>query len=115
MANIDESNFRECAQEAIKKYRDGGKVIDALVWGTIVRLYNDRLEKMEALLQRWDALYPNVSELGRGDIVPTSVSVVGAARGFPAGACAGSPAVLLLDRPSRVTESVGKHRCAVCG
>jgi hypothetical protein len=65
MANIDESNFRECAQEAIKKYRDGGKVIDALVWGTIVRLYNDRLEKMEALLQRWDALYPNVSELGR--------------------------------------------------
>ena len=43
MATIDESNFRECAQDAIKKYREGGKLIDALVWGTIIGLYESAL------------------------------------------------------------------------
>lgn len=50
MANIDESNFRECAQQAIRKYRDGGKILDALVWGTIIGLYESRLKAMDPII-----------------------------------------------------------------
>jgi hypothetical protein len=44
MANIDESNFRKCAQSAIKKYEKDGKLIDALVWMRIIGLYEAALQ-----------------------------------------------------------------------
>lgn len=45
MANIDETNFRKCAQSAIKKYEKDGKLLDALVWMRIVGLYEAALPK----------------------------------------------------------------------
>ncbi|MDE2102676.1 MAG: hypothetical protein KGL39_35860, partial [Patescibacteria group bacterium] len=45
MATIDESNFRECAQQAIEKYKNSGMVLDALVWSRIIGLYEAALTK----------------------------------------------------------------------
>lgn len=45
MSTLDETNFRETAQAAIKKYGDSGMIIDSLLWGTIVGLYEAALTK----------------------------------------------------------------------
>ena len=39
MSNIDSTNFREIARQVIEKYKEGDKLIDVLVWNTIVGLY----------------------------------------------------------------------------
>ena len=48
MANIDETNFRKCAQDAIKKYEKQGKLLDALMWMRIIGLYEAALAKHSA-------------------------------------------------------------------
>lgn len=47
---IDETNFREHAQRAIKKYGEKGMILDAMVWGRIVGLYEDALKRRTAAL-----------------------------------------------------------------
>lgn len=42
---IDETNFRFHAQRAIKKYGDSGRLLDAILWGTIVRQYETLLAR----------------------------------------------------------------------
>jgi len=59
MASIDQSNFRTVAQDAIKKYRDTGQIIDALVWSRIIELYESNLPK--EVIQ---SLTPPVSNVG---------------------------------------------------
>lgn len=48
MANVDETNFRETAREAVKSYRAKGAIIDALFWGHIVGLYESALQRARA-------------------------------------------------------------------
>lgn len=40
---IDATNFRFHAKRVIEKYVEGNKIIDVLVWGTIVRHYEELL------------------------------------------------------------------------
>lgn len=42
---IDETNYRETAQKAIERYRGAGRIFDAFVWSTIIRLYEAALEE----------------------------------------------------------------------
>ena len=56
--DIDESNFRETAQAAIKKYFDRGNIIDGMLWGRMVALY-------EKVLERPQPMQPVVLEEGQ--------------------------------------------------
>lgn len=42
---IDETNFRVHAQRAIKKYQEKGMILDAMVWGRIIALYEEALNR----------------------------------------------------------------------
>ena len=44
---LNESNFRDFAKRAIKKYLDDGMLIDGMVWGRIIRLYEKALKQKD--------------------------------------------------------------------
>jgi hypothetical protein len=41
---IDETNYREVAQQAIRKYEEKNMVIDAIIWSTIIGFYETALK-----------------------------------------------------------------------
>jgi hypothetical protein len=41
---IDETNYREVAQQAIRKYEEKNMAIDAIVWSTIIGFYEAALK-----------------------------------------------------------------------
>jgi hypothetical protein len=41
---IDETNYREVAQQAIRKYEEKNMAIDAIVWSTIIGFYETALK-----------------------------------------------------------------------
>lgn len=43
MRDLDVSNFRDVAKKAIAKYADTGMILDALLWGRIVGLYEQAI------------------------------------------------------------------------
>ncbi len=43
--DIDQTNFRLVAREAVKKYEKENMLIDALLWGRIIALYEAELAK----------------------------------------------------------------------
>ena len=49
MANLDQSNYRKFAQDAIKKYNEIGMIADAMVWGRITALYEEEIKKLEEI------------------------------------------------------------------
>lgn len=49
MANIDETNFRSTAQDIIKAYVKKGMILDALLWGRVIGLYDAALDKARLL------------------------------------------------------------------
>lgn len=51
--DIDRSNFREVAQDTIKKYFDRTMIIDGMLWGRLVSLY-------ESILMRPQPMQPIV-------------------------------------------------------
>lgn len=62
MSDLDETNFREFAQKCIKKYADKGNIVDTLVWGRIVALYEARLVNAEAALCDIARMSPSEAE-----------------------------------------------------
>lgn len=44
LGNLDATNYREWAQEAIHKYGQQGNILDAMIWGRIIALYEDALK-----------------------------------------------------------------------
>lgn len=45
---IDETNFRETAKKAVKRYQDKGALLDAVFWARIIGLYEAELVKKGA-------------------------------------------------------------------
>ena len=43
---IDETNFREYAQKAIKNYSDKNMMVDVLFWGHVIGLYERAMAKL---------------------------------------------------------------------
>lgn len=43
--NIDESNYRQTAKDAIKKYADNNMILDSMFWSRIIGLYEKELMK----------------------------------------------------------------------
>lgn len=48
--DIDKTNFRQAATDAIAKYADRLMLVDALLWGRIVGLYEERIAELEAAI-----------------------------------------------------------------
>lgn len=46
--SLDETNYREFAKRAIDKYASKGMVIDAMLWRTIIKYYEDALVRKSA-------------------------------------------------------------------
>ena len=45
--DIDHTNFKQAAQEAIHKYFENGHLLDALAWSRIIGCYDEALRKAE--------------------------------------------------------------------
>jgi len=46
--NLNESNFQIFAQKAIEKYMETGMMIDGILWGQIIKYYNNKIAELEA-------------------------------------------------------------------
>lgn len=62
MNDLDETNFREFAKKCIQKYADRGAIIDSLLWGRIIALYEARLLNAEAALCDIARMTPSEAE-----------------------------------------------------
>jgi hypothetical protein len=47
--DIEEINFREVAQDVIKKYFDKGMILDGVLWGRIIGLYEKVLNRPQPM------------------------------------------------------------------
>jgi chromosome segregation ATPase len=58
---LNENNFEEFAGAAIKKYNDCGRILDAMLWRSIIVHYKKarqvEREKLEAELEKWKQGY----------------------------------------------------------
>lgn len=45
MADIDKTNFREVARDAIKKHFDEGDMVAGLLWARIIMLYEEAVDE----------------------------------------------------------------------
>lgn len=48
MATLNEKNFRKSARDAIKKYSELGRVVDALYWSFIVGQYEAQIAALRS-------------------------------------------------------------------
>jgi hypothetical protein len=46
-SDIDATNFKQAAQDAIHRYFENGHLLDALAWSRIIGCYDEALRKSE--------------------------------------------------------------------
>jgi hypothetical protein len=54
--NLDETNFRVFANEAIKKYNDSGRILDCLLWRRIINLFEAENKELQTEISHKDII-----------------------------------------------------------